>query len=197
MKEVGVMRPQSPEPVSAARETVERFEQFLSESSSQDRLFELIEGQITEKVPTREHGIIAANFVTELNLWQRLHGSVGYAAVEARHRPPGDPYNDRLPDVSLVFGFDHPVETQGPALYMPDVCIEIQPPDNTPRQMSDKALFDLSHGTKLVWLVYPAQRMIEVLTATDRYFVQATEVLEGGDLLPGFAVAVAQFFPTV
>jgi Uma2 family endonuclease len=192
-----MMRPSSPEPLSAERETVTQFEQFLAQSARDGRLYELIDGRITEKVPTREHGIIAANFVTELNLWQRLHGPVGYVAVEARHRPPGDPYNDRLPDVSLVLGFDHPVETQGPALYMPDVCIEIQSPDNTPRQMADKAEFYLAHGTQLVWLVYPAPRMIEALTATDRYFVQADAVLEGGDLLPGFAVPAAQFFPTV
>ena len=41
--------------------TVVEFEQFLALLENGDRSFELIHGEIVEKVPTEEHGLIAAN----------------------------------------------------------------------------------------------------------------------------------------
>jgi Uma2 family endonuclease len=93
--------------------THEEFEQFLARPENRDRLFELIQGEIVEKTPTREHGIIAANIAFELGVYLRKNGG-GQVAVEARHRPPDDRLNDMLPDVSVVLG-DRPVEREGVA----------------------------------------------------------------------------------
>ena len=41
--------------------TVEEFEQFLRLPEYQGRLFELINGEIVEKMPTEEHGTIVLN----------------------------------------------------------------------------------------------------------------------------------------
>jgi Uma2 family endonuclease len=172
--------------------TVDEFEQVIARPENRDRLFELIHGVIVEKVPTREHGIIAGNTVTELNLYLDAN-DIGTAAVEARHRPPDDPHNDRLPDVSVVLGHK-PVARRGPENFIPDLCVEIQSPDETPRSMSEKAAFYLAHGARMVWLVYPQQRIVEVLTATDRQLLTGQDVLDGGEVLPGFSVPVHHLF---
>jgi Uma2 family endonuclease len=159
---------------------------------NRDRLFELIHGEIVEKVPTREHGIIAGNSVTEFNIYLKAN-PIGQAAVEARHRPTDDRHNDRIPDVSIVLGHK-PVARRGAENFIPDLCVEIQSPDDSPKLMSEKAAFYLANGAKMVWLIYPRQRIVEVLTATDRQLLTENDTIEGGDLLPGFAVPVRELF---
>jgi Uma2 family endonuclease len=172
--------------------TVDEFEQVIARPENRDRLFELIHGVIVEKVPTREHGIIAANMTIDIGTYLDAH-PIGQVAVEARHRPPDDPHNDRLPDVSVVLG-QKPVARRGPENFIPDLCVEIQSPDETPRSMSEKAAFYLAHGARMVWLVYPQQRIVEVLTATDRQLLTGQDVLDGGEVLPGFSVPVHHLF---
>jgi Uma2 family endonuclease len=174
--------------------TVEEFEAYIALPENADRLLELIDGEIIEKMPTREHGIIGATFAADITIYLRVN-PIGWVAVEARHRPAGDTRNDRLPDVSFVSGIDRPIERKGAALYIPDLCIEIQSPDDSDKDMLDTAFFYLKNGAKMVWLVYPAKRLIEVLTADSRELLGIEDTLTGGDVLPGFSVAVKQLFP--
>lgn len=38
--------------------TVEEFDEFIARPENRDRLFELLRGEIVEKVPTQQHGLI-------------------------------------------------------------------------------------------------------------------------------------------
>lgn len=174
--------------------TVGDFEAFLALPQNRDRRFELVNGEIVEKMPTREHGIIAGNIVTALNLYLRQN-PIGRAAVEARHRPADDPHNDRLPDVSFVADPSRPIEREGAALYIPDLCVEIKSPDDTYKEMRDTADYSLAHGARLVWLVYPEKRIVEVHTPDGFDILTDGDTLSGGDVLPGFALAVRDVFP--
>jgi Uma2 family endonuclease len=141
-------------------------------------------------MPMREHGVIAGTIVTHFNisLWE---SKLGHAAVEARHRPIDDEHNDRLPDVSIVLDINKPVEREGAALYMPDLAVEIKSPNDSLKKMRAKARFYLANGTRIVWLVLPEQRVIEVYTPDDEYVVGEGESLTGGDVLPGFRLVVS------
>ena len=77
--------------------TVEAFEQFELLPENADRLFELINGEIVEKVPTEEHGIIVLNIAAPVREWVRQYKR-GRVGVEIRHNRPGDRHNARLPD---------------------------------------------------------------------------------------------------
>ncbi|MEO8393156.1 MAG: Uma2 family endonuclease [Chloroflexota bacterium] len=46
--------------------TIEDFEQFITQPENRDRRFELINGEIVEKMPTESHGIIAGNIFAPL-----------------------------------------------------------------------------------------------------------------------------------
>ncbi|MBL8155480.1 MAG: Uma2 family endonuclease [Anaerolineae bacterium] len=187
------LKPIIKEPVLPPQ-TVEEFEVFLALPENHDRLFELIDGEIVEKTGrTEEVGVIAAWVVTYLTLYAR-EDQRGYAAVAALHRPGGDLFNARQPDVSFVRDVTRPIEKHGAAAYLPDLCVEIQSPDDTDKQMADKAAFYLANGSKMVWLVYPSKRLVEVLTATDRQLLGLEDTLSGGEVLPGFSVAVKQIF---
>lgn len=176
--------------------TVDEFEQFLALPENADRLFELIDGEIVEKMPTEEHGIVAANIVTWLNMYFFNH-PIGRVAVEALHRPSADDkHNDRLPDVSVVIDPDSskPVTRQGAAPFLPDICVEIKSPDDTYKAMADTAAFYLANGAKMVWLVYPEQKLVEVLTHDARELIGEVGMITAGALLPEFSAPVSGFF---
>lgn len=49
--------------------TVDEFEAFIAQSDHTDRLFELIDGEIAEKMPTEEHSLIIGNVYMPLRLF--------------------------------------------------------------------------------------------------------------------------------
>jgi len=178
--------------ISSQLYTVSEFEAFIARPENSEKLFELIDGEIVEKVVTREHGIIAGTIITYFNnfLWQN---QIGNAAVEARHRPREDTHNDRLPDVSIVIG-NKPVERVGATPYMPDLAVEIKSPTDSLKKLREKIHFYLAHGTKIGWLVIPEKRLVDVYTPDDEFFLGEDETLSGGDVLPGFTLPVKNIF---
>ncbi|MBA3871919.1 MAG: Uma2 family endonuclease [Anaerolineae bacterium] len=184
-------------PVERQLYTVDEFETFLKLPENDDRLFELIDGEIVEKMTTAEHGVIAALLATFINMFLFTH-PIGWVAVESRHRPTyaKGKGNDRLPDVSFS-SKEHPITKRGAALYIPELCIEIQSPDDNAKHLADKATFYLANGAKMVWLVYPSKQLVETLTLDNRELLGIEDTIDGGDVLPGFKLAVKQIFPTV
>jgi Uma2 family endonuclease len=173
--------------------TVSEFEKFLAAPENRERLFELVNGEIVEKVVTQKHGIIAAFFATELNLYLRQN-KIGRVGVEVRHQAAGDAENDRLPDVSFTRDLDKPVTEVGAVPYMPDLAIEIKSPDDTIKGMREKARYYLAHGSRLVWLVFPEKRIVEVYSPTEEQVLTENDTLTGGEVLPGFSLAVRSIF---
>ena len=171
------------------------FEAFLKLPENSDRLFELIDGEIVEKMPTTEHGVIAALFATFINIYL-FTNPIGWVAVESRHHPAKDKRNDRLPDICFV-NKDRSITKRGSAPYIPDLCIEIQSPDDSAKKMADKATFYLANGAKMVWLVYPGKQLVETLTLDNRELLGIEDTIDGGDVVPGFRLPVKQIFPTV
>jgi Uma2 family endonuclease len=131
--------------------------------------------------------------VTEIGLYLMQY-PIGQVAIKALHRPKDDLHNDRIPDVSYVSGTDPAIEDVGAALYMPDMCVEVQLPDQTRKFLRHKAEYYIKNNTCLVWLVYPRQQIIEVWTATEQLILKLEDTLTSGDVLPGFAVPVKRFF---
>ncbi len=175
----------------------DEFEAFLKLPENRDRLFELIDGEIIEKMTTAEHGVIAALIATFINIFL-FTNPIGWVAVESRHRPANakDKRNNRLPDVSFSTS-EHPITKRGAAPYIPELCIEIQSPDDSMKQMTDTATFYLANGAKMVWLVYPSKELVEILTLDNRELLGSEDTIDGGDVLPGFKLSVKQIFPIV
>ena len=133
--------------------TVEEFEQFLRLPENADHLFELVNGEIAEKMPTEEHGLIASNIVMALGAFARLNRS-GRVGVEVRHRRPEDHFNSRMPDVSFNQCPASSV-TEGSVPHMPDLAVEIKSPDDTVNEMRAKAAYYLANGSRIGGLSIP------------------------------------------
>ncbi|MDX2162446.1 MAG: Uma2 family endonuclease [bacterium] len=175
------------------RVTVDEFESFLTLPENHERLFELIDGEIIEKVPTQQHGFIVA-WIASLLINFVVPRHLGRVGVEIRHRMAGETHNARIPDIAYYAQAPDPVIKSGTVPYMPDLAIEVKSPDDALKAMREKAKYYLANGCKRVWLVLPDQRLVEVVTLMDETILTADELLDGGDVLPGFSITVAELF---
>jgi Uma2 family endonuclease len=173
--------------------TVEAFEQFLAKHPN--GLYELVHGEIVAKVPTQEHAKIAGILIGELYIYLKQHPEIkAHVEPEVRYRPQDDVHNDRIPDVSVHCTELPPVQ-RGAVLGMPDIAVEIKSPDETYVSMREKAHFYLENGCKMVWLVYPEKRIVEVYEAEkDLDLLVSGDILSGGAVLPGLALALDALF---
>ena len=180
-------------PLPKRKYTVEEFEQLFTQAEHGDRLLELIHGEIVEKMPTEEHGVVAGNVFAPLHNFitpQRL----GRAGFEIRHRPSNDKYNSRLPDISFS-SVRRPMVTKGSVPTMPDFAIEVQSPNDTVKAMREKATYYLANGAQLVWLIYPRKRFVEVYYANGEIDIfREGETLSPEEVLPGFSLPVTDIF---
>lgn len=177
--------------------TVQEFERILAKPESQDRLLELINGEIVEKIPTQEHSEVAGNIYAALRNYVKPK-KIGRVGFEVRHRVPGDQYNDRLPDVSYTAGYE-PVVKKGSVPQMPDLAVEVKSPDDKLPKMQAKAEYYLKNGCKIVWLVFPDTQEVTVLTSDAEGKVQSQtltleDTLQTGDVLAGFTLPLKDVF---
>ncbi|MEZ4865475.1 MAG: Uma2 family endonuclease [Caldilineaceae bacterium] len=173
--------------------TITEFEQFLRLPENRDRLLELINGKIVEKMPTEERGMIASNINIELGSFVKRH-KVGRVGIEVRHQVHSDSLNSRLLDISFTRA-QRPVVKRGGVPHFPNIAIEIKSPDDSVKQFRDKAEYYLANGVELVWLVYPQQRMVEVYSLDgDVEILFEGDLVTGGEVLPGFELPVAEIF---
>ena len=77
----------------------------------------------------------------------------------------------------------------------PDLAIEILSPDQHMPALLDKVQFYLLYGVRLVWLVDPATRTVVVEAPNEEArILRPGDTLDGGGMLPGFSVPVADIF---
>lgn len=172
--------------------TAAQYDTFLARPENASRRFELILGEIIEKMPTQLYAYIIQMLSGFVFLRQN---PLGHALIEARYRIPGSDL-DLIPDLSFVARGHGPLVQSGPAPYLPELVIEAQSEGQSDRFMLDKALLYLAHGTQMVWVIYSTRQIIEVLTPTERHLLTIHDTLTGFDLLPGFSVAVREIFPS-
>ena len=79
--------------------------------------------------------------------------------------------------------------------FAPDLVVEVLSPSNTKAEMARKRAEYFAAGVRLVWEVDPRKRIVSVFTAPERPTVlDALMTLDGGDVLPGFVLPLADLF---
>ena len=159
---------------------------------------ELIRGVLYETMPTgQEHGEIAANLVIELGGFIKPRRLGRLTTSDSGVWLERDPDTVREPDVAffsaeaLLPG----VRVTGYSETVPDLVVEIGSPGDSRRKVRDKAWMWLSYGVRLVWVVNPAKRTVDVYRP-DLAVATVLEdgFLDGADVLPGFSCAVSAVF---
>ncbi len=80
----------------------------------------------------------------------------------------------------------------------PDLAVEVASPNQYRPEMAAKARHYLTAGARLVWVVWPRRREVDVWRPGDAQKPSATlvqaDILDGLDTLPGFTYPVGRLF---
>jgi Uma2 family endonuclease len=163
-----------------------------------DKLCELIDGTLVEKPVGWAEAIIAANLIAHLNhyIMPRNLGVVSGADSTLRMASTG---RIRLPDVVFVTRERIPKTRQAVPTLAPDLAVEILSPSNTTAEINQKLREYFESGTKLVWIIDPEKRTVAIYRRPGEpaRILEASSVLDGEDVIPGFSVAVVELFRNV
>lgn len=81
--------------------------------------------------------------------------------------------------------------------FPPDLAIEIVSPTDRASAIDEKVADYLRAGVLLVWVVYPKTRTVMRFQSNAQpQRLTVADTLDGGDVLPGFTLPVAECFPT-
>jgi Uma2 family endonuclease len=198
LKQLGHVSPRrirmNPAPGTATEKDVIRIQ------TRTDRLYELVDGILVEKVMGYPEAHLAMFLGRQLgNFAEDEHdlGIVSGADSTLRLMPR----LIRIPDVCFVSWDQLPtreVPSEPIPDLAPDLAVEILSEGNTKGEMARKLKDYFLAGVRLVWYVYPDKRTVEVYTAPDQCTrLDINDTLDGGDVLPGFRLPLKKLFARV
>ena len=156
---------------------------------------ELVRGELIEMPPSgKRHGLASSGFNAALYNYAATN-DYGWVGGNHGYRLETDPDTVCAPDVAWCAP-GHPAEhTDGYPERAPDLAVEIKSPSDTQRVVAERAQMWLDFGSREVWYGDPER------TAVTRYrpgqepeVLGEDDVLDGGELLPGFIVPVWRLF---
>jgi Uma2 family endonuclease len=158
---------------------------------------ELVRGELIMMSPAGfEHGRIIVNATTALAAFVRGNAIGVLTGAETGFVIGRDPDTVRAPDVGLVLKAripSNPVKGFFPGA--PDLAVEVLSPDDRAGEVLEKVRDWLAAGTRSVWVVDPRTRTVTVHHSPAQVVILSeTDTLGDEDLLPRFAVPVAEFF---
>lgn len=174
--------------------TAEAFDAFTELPENADKLFEFIGGEVVE-VPSNPYASkISIDFTVPIAVFVKQH-DLGYVTGEAGgYQVFGERY---APDVAFISKAKQPELAQrGYNPNPPDLAIEVDFPSTyeTQRDLRIKTGNYLAAGT-VVWIVYPESKTVEVYAPGQKVQIIGSDgVLDGGDVLPGFTLALKEIF---
>jgi Uma2 family endonuclease len=159
------------------------------------RRYELVRGVLVEMSrPQSHHGLVVTQLAYLFKSWARTHP--GWLVVaDVGHVIERGPDTVRGPDVALVRRDRLDLRETSWVEGGPDLAVEVRSPGDRRGEIDERVADYLRAGTPLVWVVDPAKRTVVVRSPNevDRA-LGADAVLDGGDVLPGFTVRVAELF---
>lgn len=158
--------------------------------------YDLIRGELITMSPAgARHGKIAAEIAWHLRTYTRQNPIGDVYGAETGFRLARGPDVVLGPDAAFVRAERLPPEAEQDRFLAlaPDLAVEIVSPSDRARYVLDKVMEYLDAGVRLVWVVDPRRRTVtEYHPDGTARILRETDVLGGGDVLPGFQVPVAE-----
>ncbi len=178
-----------PYPGTATVKDVERIQ------AEEKRYFELVDGVLVEKAIGFRESVLGAALGAYLSSYSQTYKRALVAGAGGLIQLVPDLV--RGPSVSFTYRdkVGGKVPKDPIPLLMPDVVVEIIRQANTRREMQRKLGEYLSAGVRLIWYVYPEERVIDVYAGSPAaHRLTTADTLDGGDVLPGFTLKLAELF---
>jgi len=172
--------------------TETEFDQFVLLPENAGRLFELVGGEIVEVVSNGYSSELGGLMVTWLNVFVRPRGLGRVTGADGGYMIGSERY---IPDAAFVSKQKQPEPSY--AAYNPtppDLAVEVLSPSNSPAEIRIKVVNYLRVGAT-VWVVDADQQRVEVyMPGQPPRVLGIGDTLDGGDVLPGFELAVREIF---
>jgi Uma2 family endonuclease len=153
---------------------------------------ELVEGELRTMSPAGwEHGLIAARILTHLREYVIRHGLGDVCAADTGFFLARDPDSVRGPDAAFVRK-ERFVKTKKFFPGAPDLAVEVVSPNDKWSEVEEKVRHYLNTGAQRVIVVDPKTRGAIISTPKER--VVAEDVIDGGDVVPGWSMTFAEIF---
>lgn len=199
------LRALEPESIAPWAETVPgappmTMAEFLDFPDDSGWRYELVDGVLVRMVGSRPTaGHITVRLQARLAIYVEEHG-LGQVTG------PDEPYDFEsigqkdtglLPDIGFYDASREPlVNPQKAYPFAPDLAVEVASPKQYRPGMKAKAERYLAGGTRLVWVVWPKRRHVDVWRPDDvkPTVLDVDDVLDGENVVPGFTYPVARLF---
>lgn len=160
--------------------------------------YELIEGELIRVAAAGMNASrIAVAVGGELRSFVRPRGLGVVTGADGGFYLARDPDTVIVPDVAFTRA-DRLLPEEWPDGFspvLPDLVVEIVSPTDRPRQVQTKVDRYLAAGVPLAWVVRPRPQTVTVHPlGADPVVLTVEDELDGGDVLPGFRIAVAELF---
>lgn len=169
---------------------------LIEANDRKETIYELVDGVLVEKGMGYSESVLALVLAASLRAFV-LPGNPGViSGADGMMRLfPG---LVRGPDVAYASWDRIPgrrFPTDPIAGFAPDLAVEVLSPGNTAAEMARKRREYFEAGVRLVWEVDPASRTVAVFDAPERStLLDESRTLDGGQVLPGFALPLAELF---
>ncbi len=129
-----------------------------------------------------------------------VQANLGESYIEILFKLPLPVNRNRRPDVAFVpytrWPLDRPFPSTNGWDVLPDLCVEVVSPTDMVDEIMDKVREYFQAGVRLVWVCYPRHQVIHVHDSLTTVRGQGrSDTLDGGVVLPGFQLALAELFP--
>jgi Uma2 family endonuclease len=81
-----------------------------------------------------------------------------------------------------------------PFVLVPDLCVEVISPTDKYSDVDAKVAGYLRDGVRLVWVFDPREKAVNVHTSSGSIRLTRTDMLDGGEVLPGFKLPLSDLF---
>ncbi|MCA1618309.1 MAG: Uma2 family endonuclease [Acidobacteria bacterium] len=163
-----------------------------------DCLLELIRGEVRRMSPTGiTHGVICTRVGGDLRSFVEANDLGVVCGAETGFILERDPDTVLGADAAFI-SHERLATVENPdkfGPFAPDLAVEVLSPSNTRREMEEKIALYFGGGARAVWVFNPKKRTAAVYTSpSDVRVFGEQDVLEGGEVLPGFRLELAKLF---
>lgn len=160
--------------------------------------YEVLDGILVERETMgRRHGRLGFDLGFELVLHVSPRDLGEIYTSDTSFVVGRDPLQILKPDISFVARDRLTLEEdeQGYVLVIPDLVVEVAPPNDRPGRVTRKIERYRQAGVRLIWLVQPRLRTVTVFAAgQEPRTLGDRDELDGGDVLPGFRLQLTDIF---
>jgi Uma2 family endonuclease len=160
--------------------------------------YEIVRGELRKMSPGRhKHGRIAGNITASLGPHVVANQLGRVYVADTGFLIASNPDTVRAPDVAFVSQkrLDKAGDVDGYWPGAPDLLVEVISPGDTYTEVEEKVFEWLEAGARMIVVVNPRKRAVTVYRSlTDIVVLMEDDMLDGGDVVPGWTMAMKDIF---